>query len=99
MFIASNFISALAYVLDYILQAYMWIIIIRSLLSWVNPDPYNSIVQFFYKITEPVLYPIRKAMRTYSTGIDLSPMVAILVIIFLKRFLISSLYGLAMRLQ
>jgi YggT family protein len=99
MFVASNFISALAYVLDYILEAYMWIIIIRSLLSWVNPDPYNPIVQFFYKVTEPVLYPIRKAMRTYSTGIDLSPMVAILVIIFLKRFVVSSLYGLAMRLQ
>lgn len=99
MFVAANFISALAYVLNYILEAYMWIIIIRSLLSWVNPDPYNPIVQFFYKVTEPVLYPIRKAMRTHMTGFDLSPMVAILVIIFLKRFLVGSLYGLAMRLQ
>src|SRR3569832_1132886 len=99
MFVAANFVSALAYVLDYILEAYMWIIIIRSLHSWVNPDPYNPIVHFFYKVTEPVLYPIRKAMRTYSTGIDLSPMVAILLIIFLKRFVVSSLYGLAMRLQ
>jgi len=99
MFIAANFVSALATVLSYVLEIYTWVIIIRALISWVNPDPYNPIVQFLYKITEPVLYPLRKLMRTYSTGIDLSPLVAILIIMFLKQFLVSSLFELASRLR
>ncbi|TAJ98329.1 MAG: YggT family protein [Candidatus Manganitrophaceae bacterium] len=99
MFIAANFVSALATVLSYLLEIYTWVIIVRALISWVNPDPYNPIVQFLYKITEPVLHPLRKMMRTYSTGIDLSPLVAILIIMFLKQFLVSSLYELASRLR
>lgn len=99
MFIAANFVSALATVLSYVLEIYTWVIIIRALISWVNPDPYNPVVQFLYKVTEPVLYPIRKLMRTYSTGIDLSPLVAILIIMFLKQFLVSSLFELASRLR
>jgi YggT family protein len=99
MFIAANFVSALATILNYVLEIYTWVIIIRALISWVNPDPYNPVVQFLYKVTEPVLYPIRKMMRTYSTGIDLSPLVAILIIMFLKQFLVSSLFELAGRLR
>ncbi|NKE70409.1 YggT family protein [Candidatus Manganitrophus noduliformans] len=99
MFIAANFVSALATILNYVLEIYTWVIIIRALISWVNPDPYNPIVQFLYKITEPVLYPLRKLMRTYSTGIDLSPLVAILIIMFLRQFLVSSLFELARQLR
>ncbi|MCG3111449.1 MAG: YggT family protein [Candidatus Manganitrophus sp. SA1] len=99
MFIAANFVSALATILNYVLEIYTWVIIIRALISWVNPDPYNPVVQFLYKVTEPVLYPLRKLMRTYSTGIDLSPLVAILIIMFLKQFLVSSLFELANRLR
>lgn len=99
MFVAGNFVRALATVLDYVLGFYTWVIIIRALISWVNPDPYNPIVQFLYKVTEPVLYPIRRAMGAYSTGIDLSPLIVILLIMFLRQFLVSSLYGLALRLQ
>jgi YggT family protein len=98
MFVASNFISSLAYVIDMLLYFYMWIIIFRALITWVNPDPYNPIVQFLYKVTEPVLYPIRRMMGAYSIGIDLSPMIAILLIFFLQRFLVTSLYELARRI-
>ena len=99
MFVLANLVSAMAAVLGFILECYMWIIIIRALISWVNPDPYNLIVQFLYKVTEPVLYPIRRWMGTYNHGIDLSPMIVILLIIFLKKFLIESLYDLAVKLQ
>jgi len=99
MFVAGNFISALAQIIDMILQFYMWIIIARAILSWVNPDPYNSIVQILYKVTEPVLYPIRRATGSFSGGLDLSPMIVILSIMFLKTFVVASLYGLAMRLR
>ncbi|HET6466054.1 MAG TPA: YggT family protein [Nitrospiria bacterium] len=99
MFIAANFITAVAEVIGLILNFYMWVIIVRALISWVNPDPYNPIVQFLYKITEPVLHPVRRLMPVYNMGIDLSPLIVILILIFLKSFLVSSLYQLAQRLQ
>ena len=95
----SNLVAALAQVIDIILSIYMWIIIIRALISWVNPDPYNPIVQLLYKLTEPVLYRIRRFISAYSFGIDVSPMIAILLVIFLKAFLVASLYQLAQRMR
>lgn len=99
MFIAANFITALAQVTGMALDFYMWVMIIRALISWVNPDPYNPIVQFLYKVTEPVLHPIRRLIPAYNIGIDLSPLVVILVIVFLKSFMVSSLYQLAQRME
>ena len=99
MFILGNFLSATAQILKIILELYMWIMIIRSLLSWVNPDPYNPIVQFLNSITEPVLYRVRQLMPMSGTGIDFSPMIVILLIIFLQSFLVNSIVTLAMRLQ
>jgi len=90
MFVAANFISSLAIVLDYALTFYWWMIIARALLSWVSPDPYNPIVQFLHRATEPVLDPIRRQMG-YGMGIDLSPMVVMLVIMFLQKFLVQSM--------
>ena len=84
--------------MDYILTIAYWLIIIRALLSWVNPDPYNVIVQFLYKVTEPMLAPFRRLVPAYSIGIDLSPIFALLVIWFLKLFLVRTLFGIAMRL-
>ena len=99
MFILGHFLSATAQILKIILELYMWIMIIRSLLSWVNPDPYNPIVQFLNSITEPVLYRVRQLMPMSGTGIDFSPMIVILLIIFLQSFLVNSIGTLAMRLQ
>ncbi len=98
MFIIAYFLKALATVLDMVLSLYMWIIIIRALLSWVNPDPYNPIVRFLYNITEPVLSRIRRVLPPLG-GIDLSPLVAILGIVFLKQFLIPVLYELSYQLR
>jgi YggT family protein len=73
----------------------MWIIIARAVISWVNPDPYNPIVRFLYSITDPVLLAIRRRLPLSFGGIDFSPIVVILVIIFLQRFLVASLHDLA----
>lgn len=97
MFVFTNFLSAVAEIVDYILTLYMYIIIARALISWVNPDPYNSIVQFLNRITEPVLNPLRKLIPAYKLGLDLSPMIAILVIMFLRIFLVSTLKQMAFR--
>ena len=99
MFIVANLIIALARVLEILLTFYMWVLIARAVISWVNPDPYNPLVQFLYKVTEPILYPIRRLLGTYAIGIDLSPMVAILIMIFLNNFLIRSLVQLAERVR
>ena len=91
MFIFGNVILGIAEVLDWILVAYMWVIIIRALLSWVNPDPYNPIVQFLTRITEPVLRPLRKLVPTWKLGVDLSPLIAILIIYFLEIAVVDTL--------
>jgi len=95
MIILSNFLTAIAKVLDIVLSIFMWIVIARAVLSWVSPDPYNPIVRFIHKVTEPVLYQIRKRIPVNFGGIDLSPIIVFLAIIFLQRFVVHSLYGLA----
>lgn len=98
MFVAGNFVAAIATILDYLLTIVNWLIIVRALISWVNPDPYNPIVQFLYKTTEPMLSPFRRIIPMYGVGLDLSPIAALLFIWFLKLFLVRTLYGLAMRM-
>ena len=95
MFVLGNFFSALAYLIHKVLWLYMWIIIIRAVISWVNPDPYNPIVRFLYSVTDPVLLALRRRLPLFYGGIDFSPIVVILVIMFLQQFLVANLYGLA----
>jgi len=95
---ASNFVLATAQALGMILSLYMWIVIARAVISWVNADPYNPIVRFLVNATEPVLYRIRRALPVFG-GIDFSPMVLLLAIFFLQSFLVSSLQDLAMALR
>lgn len=99
MFIVANVLIALAQVVDYLLTAYMWIVIARAIISWVNPDPYNPIVRFLYSATEPVLYRLRRVLPLYAGGIDFSPIIVFVAIIFLQRFLVQSLYDLAQSLR
>ena len=87
MIIFSNFLIAIAKVLDIVLTIFMWIVIARAVLSWVSPDPYNPIVRFIHQI--PVIFG----------GIDFSPILVFLAIIFLQRFVVSSLLQMAQTLQ
>ena len=95
MFILANLVEALAAVLNLLLNAYMWILVARALISWVHPDPYNPIVQFLVAVTEPVLSPVRRLIPLHTIGVDISPIIVILAIIFLKSFLVVSLHQLA----
>lgn len=100
MFVLSNFLVSIAKIVDIALTILYWLILIRALISWVNPDPYNPIVQFLYKTTEPILYPIRKFLPLgFRFGIDISPIIAFLAIMFLKSFLVRTLIDLAIRLK
>jgi YggT family protein len=97
MFALRDLLVALAQVLNLVLTMYMWLIIARALISWVNPDPYNPIVRFLYKVTEPVLAWVRQRLPLVYSGLDLSPLLVLLAIVFLKNFLIASLLDLAYR--
>jgi YggT family protein len=98
MFIIANFINALAYILDFALTIYMYILIARAILSWVNPDPYNPIVSFLYRATEPILQRVRRVLPNMG-GLDLSPLLILLAIFFLQKFIVTSLFELVNRLK
>ncbi len=88
---------AVAKIVDIVLTFYYWAILIRALISWVNPDPYNPIVRFLHSATEPVLAPIRRLLPMMA--IDFSPIIAFFAIVFFKTFLVQSIIDLAMRMR
>ena len=86
MFVFGNLLLAVATILDVVFSVYKWIVIIAAVISWVNPSPYNPIVRFLYSVTEPVFRPIRRIIGLRLGPIDISPLVVILVIIFIQKF-------------
>jgi YggT family protein len=98
MFIIGNLLIAIAKIADIVLTLYMYMIIGRAIISWVNPDPYNPIVSFLYRATEPVLAKIRNALP-YLGGVDLSPMAVILAILFVQNFLVRTLIEIGYRMK
>jgi YggT family protein len=100
MFILQRFLNAIAELIDLILEAYTIVVVVYALLSWVNPDPQNPIVRFVTAVTEPVLAPFRRLISPYKTGgIDISPVLVILIIIFLRHFIVPVLFDLAAKVQ
>ena len=97
MFIFGNLIIAVAQIIDIVLTALYWLILIRALISWVSPDPFNPIVQFLYRVTDPVLDPIRRFLP--PMGIDISPIIAFFTIMFLQSFLVRTLLDIGYRLK
>lgn len=97
MFVFANLIKAVALILSAVLDILFWLVLIRALLSWVNPDPFNPIVRFLDSVTEPILAPIRRVIP--SMGIDFSPIIAALAIYFVKIFLVGSLLDLSVAMR
>lgn len=99
MFVIANFLEALAFVVYQALNIYFWIVVAGAVLSWVSPDPYNPIVRFIHRATEPLYYQIRKRLPVNLGGLDISPVIVILGIFFLQKFVVGSLEGLARALS
>ena len=100
MFIFSNLLSSLARVLDMACSFFFWVLFVRCLISWVNPDPYNAFVQLLHKMTEPVLAPIRRFIPSaWNIGIDLSPLFAVFFLALFQHFTVATLYDIAARLR
>jgi YggT family protein len=87
----TNLVIFIASVLSELLTVYFWIVIVATLLTWVNPDPYNPIVRFLYSVTEPVFDWFRERLPVVFGGIDFSPLIVIFVIAFLQQYLIPTL--------
>lgn len=99
MFVLGNLLMAVSMVTAFVLKILWWLVVIRALLSWVSPDPYNPIVQFIERSTEPILAPFRRLVPAWRIGLDLSPILALLFLYFLEIFLVQTLTEFALRLQ
>jgi len=98
MFILANFIMAVAKLINFVFDAYIIIIFARAVISWVNADPYNPIVRFLIQATDPLLSRIRRYVPVFG-GLDLSPMILILALIFLQNLIVPTLQQIAFNLR
>ncbi len=81
-----SLLVAFATIFITILSLYKWVIIISALLSWVQPDPYNPIVQMLYRLTEPIYALLRRFIPTVFGGMDMAPIILIFGLQFLEIF-------------
>jgi YggT family protein len=91
MFGMNSFMIRLVDWVNYLLSAYMWMVVGRAVISWVNADAHNPIVRFLYEVTEPLLSRIRRLIPMSGAGVDFSPMILIIIIMFLQSVLLPSL--------
>lgn len=87
MDIGNTFVITIIKFVIFLLQIYMYILIARALISWVNPDPYNPIVQFLRMVTDPVLRFLRRFIPPIGGAIDFTPVIVIFVIYFIIQLL------------
>ena len=99
MFVFGNFLGGIAYVVNMLLEIYLWVVIIRTILSWIRPNPFNPLVRIIYGLVDPITYRLSRLLPTRIGMFDIAPFVVILIIIFLQRFLVSSLADLAVRMR
>ncbi len=93
--IVATLLEAIAQILHMVINLYIWVVIISALITWVNPDPYNPIVQVLRRATEPVYSFVKRYISTVIGGIDLSPIIIILGLQFLDLFIVKILFNLA----
>lgn len=99
MFVLSNLIVLIARLLETLVDIWCILIFLRAVISWVNPDPFNPLVQFLNRTTDPVLAPIRKFVPQLGL-VDISPWIAVIVLYSVnKYFLVPTLLELAMRFR
>ena len=97
MFVLAQVFQSLALLVSMIFNILYFILVVRIILSWVNADPYNEIVQVIYRITEPILAPFRR-LPLQVGAIDFSPILAFIVLSVLRNFIVNILYQIAYRL-
>ena len=99
MLFLAHLLNGIANILNMMLSMVIFFVVIRALISWVNPDPYNPIVRFLYAFTDPMLNQIRRRLPMFGGGIDLSPSVLILALYLLQYTVVPLLQDYAMELR
>jgi YggT family protein len=99
MFVFGNLFSGIAYILKLLLDLYFWVIFARSILSWIRPDPFNPIVKTICKLVDPLTYRISKIIPTRIGMVDVAPFILMLIVIFLEKFLVGTLFDMGMRMK
>jgi YggT family protein len=89
-------ISGLGGIVHSLLTVYTWVVIIGALLTWVRPDPYNPIVQIIYRRTEPAYRAVRKIMPTVFNGLDLAPIILIVLLNVIDVILVNIINAVVM---
>lgn len=91
MIILGNVLYGIATVLDMLLTMVVFLVIARAVISWVNPDPFNPVVRFLNSSTDPLLRPLRRVIPLIGGAIDITPIVLLLILYFLKAALVNTL--------
>ncbi|NJD57138.1 MAG: YggT family protein [Nitrospirae bacterium] len=99
MLIFGNLLITVAEIVNMLLNVYYWVVIVAALISWVNPDPYNPVVRFLRTVTEPVFRPIRRLIGHRLGPIDISPIVVIIGILFIQKFLVRSIIEIGYKIK
>lgn len=94
-------LMGLAKVLNLLISFYNILMIARVILSWVNPDPGNSLVRIIYQSTEPVLVRIRRILPAsfFQFGFDFSPLIVFILLTLFETIVVGGLLDLAYRLR
>jgi len=98
MFVVANLVNALAWLLDVGLNVLLVIVLVNAVLSWIRPDPRNPIVAFLDRVSDAVCDPVRRLLPTTFGGLDVAPLLVMLAIVFVQKFVVASLHGLAFRM-
>lgn len=98
MFVFGNFLGAVAWLVGMLFDALMIVILVNALLSWFRLDPSNPLLQLLDRVSDVVCNPIRRLLPTVVSGVDLAPMLAMVALMFLRMWIVPTLYGIAARM-
>jgi YggT family protein len=99
MFVFGNLFSSIASILNLLLDLYFWVILARAILSWIKPDPYNPIVRTICRLVDPLTYKISRIIPTRIGMVDVAPFILMLLIIFVQKFLVATLFDIGARMK
>jgi YggT family protein len=92
----AGIVSGLGGIVHSLITVYIWVLIIGALLTWVRPDPYNPIVQIIYRITEPAYRLLRRTMPTVFNGLDLAPLILVILLQVIDVILVNIINALVL---
>ncbi|MBL7190165.1 YggT family protein [bacterium] len=85
--------------ISFVITIYIWLIIIRAVVSWFRPDPYHPLMRLLYRLTEPILEKVRRVIPVSAGGFDFSPIIVLILLYILKSLISRTLSDILWRLH